>query len=155
MLRLNQDQAPVLHQPQPVVAKPPPSYPLYDYEETAKICARIMWHVFYCPLNSNQPCKFIFQSGCSTSQLNISSTVPINGKPTESTIPLPKLIAYAFHHTCLPPSVAYHSLFLLSHLNLRYLTASCAFSQHLFSTRYMLSLTVICDDTYSNKVSVS
>src|SRR6201996_7323665 len=135
--------------------KPLLTDPFYGREEMTKICARIIRHVFNCPPDSNQPCKFIFQSSCSTSQLNISPTVPINRKPTESTIPLPKFIAYAFHCTCLPPSVAYHSLFLLSRLKSRYLTALYAFSQLLFLTSYMLSLMAICDDTYSNKASVS
>src|ERR1700761_3845022 len=107
------------------------------------------------PARLESTCKFIFQSGYLTSQLNISSIVAIKGKATETTIPPPKFIAYAFHCTRLPSSVAYHSLFLLSCLNSRYLTASCAFSQCLFLTEYMLSLTVICDDIYSNKVSVS
>src|ERR1700761_4785450 len=96
-----QDQAPVLPQPQPVVAKPLPTDPYYGHEETTKICARFIRYVFNCPPDSNQPRKFIFQSSCATSQLNISSTVPINRKPTESTVPLPKFIAYAFHCICL------------------------------------------------------
>ena len=103
----------------------------------------------------NQPCKFIFQCSCSTSQLNISSTVPINRKPTESTIPLPKSIAYAFHRTRLPLSVAYHSLCPLSRLKSRYPAASCAFGHCLFLTSYMVSSNTICDNAHLNKVSAS
>src|ERR1700761_4426193 len=33
--------------------------------------------------------------------------------------------------------------------------ASCAFSHHLFLTSYMISSKFICDNAYSNKVSVS
>ena len=67
---------------------------------------------------------------------------------------LPKFIAYAFHRTRLPLSVAYHSPFLLSRLKSKYPASSCAFSHRLFLTSYSLSLKVICDDTNSNKVSV-
>ena len=117
----------------------------------AKMCTSFIRHVFNCLINPVSPsvksavvwCSYLF-----------SSIVPINRKPTESTIPLPKFIAYAFHCTHLPPSVAYHSLFLLSHLKSRYPVTSCAFGHHLFLTSYMLSLKVICNDTYSNKVSV-
>jgi hypothetical protein len=58
------DQAPVIPQPQPVVAKPPPTDPYYGHEETAKICARFIRHVFNCPPDSNQPCKFIRRLTC-------------------------------------------------------------------------------------------
>ena len=54
-----------------------------------------------------------------------------------------------------PPSIAYCSLFLLSRLKSRYHATSCAFDHRLFLTSYMLSLKVICDNTYSNKVSAS
>src|ERR1700761_2878126 len=80
----------------------------------AKICARFIEHIFNCQLDSNQPYKFISEF---TSQLTLTNcflyTVPISEKPTVSTIPLPEFIAYIFHRTRLPPSLAYNTLFLL------------------------------------------
>ena len=64
-------------------------------------------------------------------------------------------IAYALHRTHLLPSVAYHTLFLLSRLKMRYPAASCAFGHRLFLTSYMLSSKIICNDAYLNKVSAS
>ena len=71
------------------------------------------------------------------------------------TIALPKFVACAFHGTRLSPLVAYHSLFLLSRLKSKYPATSCTFGHRLLLTSYMLYSKVICDDTYSNKVSVS
>src|ERR1700761_5996643 len=79
--------------------------------------------------------------------MDCDNTVPISEKPTESTIPLPKFIAYAFHRNRLPPSVAYHSLFL-SRLKSRYPATSYAFSHRIFLTSCMVSSKVIYDDTY-------
>jgi len=119
--------------PQPAPQhKSHPSDPYYGHEELSRVCARFIRHVFNCPPDSNQP------------------LLP-NGKPTESTISLARFIAYGFHRTRLPSSVAYHALFLLSRLKARYPAASCAFGHRLFLTSYMLSSKVICDDTYSNK----
>src|ERR1700761_6249076 len=55
--------SPVIPQPQPVVAKLPPTNPYYGHEETAKICARFIKHVFNCPPDRNQPCESISQVG--------------------------------------------------------------------------------------------
>jgi len=131
----------------------PPSYPLYGYEETAKICARFIRHVFNCPPDSIQPCKSIAQSVCrSTLSLPFLFTVSINRKPPESTNTLLKFIAYAFHRARLPPYVTYHSLFLLPRLKYRYRAASYAFGHRLFLTSYMLPSKVTCNNTLSNKV---
>ena len=66
-----------------------------------------------------------------------------------------RTITYAFHRTRLHPSVAYHCLFPLSRLKSRFPAASYTFGHRLFLTSYMLSSKVACDDTYSDKVSVS
>ena len=80
---------------------------------------------------------------------------PINKRPTESTIFLPKFIAYTFDRIRHTASIAYHTLFLLSRLKLRNPTAPYTFGHHLFLTGYIPSSKIIHDDTYSNKVSVS
>src|ERR1700761_9287212 len=63
------------------------------------------------------------------------------------------------HRICIPSyppsSPSCLPLFLLFRLKSRYPAASCAFGHRLLLTSYMLSSKVICDDTYSNKVSVS
>jgi hypothetical protein len=114
-------------------SKPNPADPYYGHEYQARLCARFVRHVFLCPSDSNQN--------------------PIPGqKATESTVSLARFIAYAFHRTRLPSSVAYHSLLILARLKSRYPSASCAFGHRLFLTAFMISSKVICDDTYSNKV---
>src|SRR6201996_3612893 len=54
-----------------------------------------------------------------------------------------------------PPSLRHIPLSSNSHSKSRYSAASCAFGHRLFLTSYMLSSKVICDNTHSNKVSVS
>src|ERR1700761_5399975 len=58
-----QERAPVIPQPQPVVAKLPPTDPYYSHEETTKICARFIRHVFNCSPDLNQSCESIGQIG--------------------------------------------------------------------------------------------
>lgn len=127
------DPAPSVQPTAPVVPRSQPADPYYGHEDTARLCGRFIRHVFNCPADPNP------------------TSIPPNGKPTETTISLPRFIAYAFHRTRLPSSVAFHALFLLSRLKARYPAASCAYGHRLFLTSYMLSSKVICDDTYSNK----
>lgn len=127
--------------------------PYYGHEDTAKICARAIKHIFGC-VEETAPRTYPYhQYPYYNSYNNYNNTVgPIQNMPTEKSIPLAKFIAYAFHRTRLPPAVAFHALVLLTRLKMRYPNASCAHGHRLFLTSYMLSSKVICDDTYSNKV---
>src|ERR1700761_4510966 len=78
---------------------------------------------------SKQQCKFIFIY-FPFLELHLTRlffyTVSINGKPTQSTMPPLRFIAYTFHRTHLTRSVASRSCSLLPLLKLNYPAASCA-----------------------------
>jgi len=100
--------------------------PYYGHEETAKICARFVTHLFACPehvaTTSSQPAP-----------------------------PLPLFIAYALHRTRLHSSVTFAALYLLQRLKARFPAARGSSGHRLFISAFMLASKVICDDTYSNK----
>src|ERR1700761_8235658 len=95
---------------------------------------------------------------CTQQSLNLHmlTIVPINEKPTESTILLPRFIACEFHCTRLPPSLTHIPLTLSP------LTFEVEVSRRFLHLRPSSLLNqphalfeVICEDTHSNKVSVS
>ena len=75
--------------------------PYYGHEDTAKLCARFVTHLFACP---DLP--------------PLSTTVPPAPSP-----PLANFIAYALHRTRLHTSVTFAALYLLQRLKARFLTA--------------------------------
>ena len=75
--------------------------PYYSHEDTAKLCARFVTHLFACP---DLP--------------PLSTTVPPAPSP-----PLANFIAYARHRTRLHTSVTFAALYLLQRLKARFLTA--------------------------------
>ena len=113
-------------------AKPPSTQPtssrqdpFYGHEQTSKLCARFITHLFACP------------------EYPPSSS--------NSTVKLPHFIAYALHRTKLHASVTFAALVLLQRLKARFPTARGSSGHRLFVSAFMLASKVICDDTYSNK----
>ncbi|KAI9459964.1 hypothetical protein HD554DRAFT_2041724 [Boletus coccyginus] len=120
------------HQPPAPSVKPPSTQPtlsrqdpFYGHEQTSKLCARFITHLFACP------------------EYPPSSS--------NSTVKLPHFIAYALHRTKLHPSVTFAALVLLQRLKARFPTARGSSGHRLFISAFMLASKVICDDTYSNK----
>ncbi|KAH7927453.1 hypothetical protein BV22DRAFT_1007019 [Leucogyrophana mollusca] len=99
--------------------------PFYGHEQTSKLCARFITHLFACP----------------------------EYPPTSSgsNVKLPYFIAYALHRTKLHSSVTFAALVLLQRLKARFPTARGSSGHRLFVSAFMLASKVICDDTYSNK----
>ncbi|OCH86080.1 hypothetical protein OBBRIDRAFT_738657 [Obba rivulosa] len=115
-------------------APPPTSHssnsdPYYGHEETAKLCAHFVTHLFACP---DLP--------------PVSSSNPSAPAPT-----LSLFIAYALHRTRLHPSVTFAALYLLQRLKARFPAARGSSGHRLFISAFMIASKVICDDTYSNK----
>ena len=54
----------------------------------------------------------------------------------------------ALHRSKLHPSVMFAALVLLQRLRVQFLTACGSFGHHLFTSAFMLTSKVICDDTY-------
>ncbi|KAH9942195.1 uncharacterized protein BXZ73DRAFT_97614 [Epithele typhae] len=104
--------------------------PYYGHEETAKLCARFVTHLFACP---------DLPPLVSTS---IPPAVPL---------PLASFIAYALHRTRLHTSVTFAALYLLQRMKARFPAARGSSGHRLFITIFMIASKVICDDTYSNK----
>ncbi|KAI0368959.1 cyclin-like protein [Pilatotrama ljubarskyi] len=115
--------------PRPPGAHPPPADPYYGHEETAKLCARFVTHLFACP---DLP--------------PLSTAVPPAPAP-----PLANFIAYALHRTRLHTSVTFAALYLLQRLKARFPAARGSSGHRLFISAFMIASKVICDDTYSNK----
>ncbi|TBU52935.1 hypothetical protein BD310DRAFT_187570 [Dichomitus squalens] len=103
--------------------------PYYGHEETAKLCARFVTHLFACP---DLP--------------PLSTAVPPAPSP-----PLANFIAYALHRTRLHSSVTFAALYLLQRLKARFPAARGSSGHRLFISAFMIASKVICDDTYSNK----
>jgi len=99
--------------------------PFYGHEDTARLSARFITHLFTCP------------------ELPPAST--------HSQSRLPFFIAYALHRTKLHQSVTYAALVLLQRLKARFPTARGSSGHRLFISAFMIASKVICDDTYSNK----
>ena len=104
--------------------------PFYGHEETAKLCARFITHLFACP----------------------------DVSPTSSMVPLPALspplanfIAYALYRTRLHPCVTFAALYILQRLKARFPAARGSSGHRLFIAAFMLTSKIICDDIYSNK----
>ncbi len=103
--------------------------PYYGHEETAKLCARFITHLFACP---DLPPR--------------STAIPPAPSP-----PLAKFIAYALHRTRLHASVTFAALYLLQCLKVHYPNARGSSGHRLFISAFMIASKVICDGTYSNK----
>ncbi|KAH7904210.1 hypothetical protein BJ138DRAFT_1138589 [Hygrophoropsis aurantiaca] len=121
----------------PAVHGPVPSSkatdPFYGHEQSSKLCARFITHLFACP-----------EYPPSSSGSNIK---------------LPYFIAYALHRTKLHSSVTFAALVLLQRLKARFPLCKRSRTTHrqapsrLFVSAFMLASTPNCDDTYSNKSS--
>ncbi|ESK97315.1 alternative cyclin pcl12 [Moniliophthora roreri MCA 2997] len=109
---------------QPTVAHSRPD-PFYGHENTARLCARFITHLFACP--------------------------EYPPTTTQSQAKLPYFIAYALHRTKLHSSVTFACLVLLQRLKARFPTARGSSGHRLFISAFMIASKVICDDTYSNK----
>ncbi|KAI0922273.1 hypothetical protein AcW2_007011 [Taiwanofungus camphoratus] len=110
------------------VSKPMPD-PYYGHEETSKVCAKLLVHLFGCPQHlppSKPPLP-----------LQLSS--------------LAHFIAYACYRTELPKSVTFAAAHLLHRLKVRYHHARGGSGQRLFLTAYMLAAKTMMDECYSNK----
>lgn len=103
--------------------------PFYGHEETAKLCAKFVTHLFACP------------------ELPPLST----SHPPAPSPPLANFIAYALHRTRLHSSVTFAALYLLQRLKARFPAARGSSGHRLFISAFMIASKVICDDTYSNK----
>ncbi|GJE91416.1 hypothetical protein PsYK624_075660 [Phanerochaete sordida] len=101
--------------------------PYYGHEETAKVCAHFVTHLFACP------------------------DLPPTQSPSQPAPRLDLFIAYALHRTRLHESVTFAALYLLQRLKARFPAARGSSGHRLFISAFMLSSKVICDDTYSNK----
>ncbi|EKM53413.1 uncharacterized protein PHACADRAFT_259782 [Phanerochaete carnosa HHB-10118-sp] len=101
--------------------------PYYGHEETAKVCAHFVTHLFACPEQ------------------------PPAQSPSQPAPRLDLFIAYALHRTRLHESVTFAALYLLQRLKARFPAARGSSGHRLFISAFMLSSKVICDDTYSNK----
>ncbi|KAI1791231.1 hypothetical protein LXA43DRAFT_1074419 [Ganoderma leucocontextum] len=99
------------------------------HEETAKLCARFVTHLFACP---DLP--------------PLSTAVPPAPSP-----PLANFIAYALHRTRLHSSVTFAALYLLQRLKARFPAARGSSGHRLFISAFMIASKVIWDDTYANK----
>ncbi|RDX47704.1 cyclin-like protein, partial [Lentinus brumalis] len=103
--------------------------PYHGHEETAKLCARFITHLFACP---DSPPRSI--------------AVPPALSP-----PLAKFIAYALHRTRLDVSVTFAALYLLQRLKVRLPNARGSSGHRLFISAFVIACKVLCDDTYLNK----
>ncbi|KAI1791234.1 cyclin-like protein [Ganoderma leucocontextum] len=103
--------------------------PYYGHEETAKVCARFVTHLFACP---DLP--------------PLSTAVPPAPSP-----PLANFIAYALHRARLHSCVTFAALYLLQRLKARFPTAKGTSGHRLFISAFMLASKIICDGTYRNK----
>ncbi|KAH7904011.1 hypothetical protein BJ138DRAFT_1019739, partial [Hygrophoropsis aurantiaca] len=101
------------------------SDPFYGHEQSSKLCAWFITHLFACP-----------EYPPSSSGSNIK---------------LPYFIVYALHTTKLHSSVTFGALVLLQRLKARFPTARGSSGHRLFVSAFMLASKVICDDTYSKK----
>ncbi|KAB5592473.1 hypothetical protein CTheo_4064 [Ceratobasidium theobromae] len=110
---------------QPKYTSPADQY--YGHEDTAKMCARFITHLFSCP-----------DVPPATSQSAVTPT-------------LAHFVAYALHRTRLHASVTFCALYLLSRLKNRFPAARGSSGHRLYISAFMIASKVICDDTYSNK----
>ncbi|CCO29291.1 hypothetical protein BN14_03299 [Rhizoctonia solani AG-1 IB] len=114
------------HQTQPKYTSAPADQ-YYGHEETAKMCARFITHLFSCP------------------------DVPPATSQSVVTPSLAHFVAYALHRTRLHSSVTFCALYLLSRLKNRFPAARGSSGHRLYISAFMIASKVICDDTYSNK----
>lgn len=120
---------PKMAQRAPASSSGHPPDPYYGNEETAKVCARFVTHLFACP----------------------DLPPPSSSNPPTPSPPLAMFIAYALHRTRLHASVTFAALYLLQRLKARFPAARGSSGHRLFISAFMLASKVICDDTYSNK----
>ncbi|CAE6439594.1 unnamed protein product [Rhizoctonia solani] len=104
-----------------------PADQYYGHEDTAKMCARFITHLFSCP------------------------DVPPATSQSAVTPSLAQFVAYALHRTRLHASVTFCALYLLSRLKNRFPAARGSSGHRLYISAFMIASKVICDDTYSNK----
>ncbi|CAE6350386.1 hypothetical protein RSOLAG22IIIB_04743 [Rhizoctonia solani] len=104
-----------------------PADQYYGHEDTAKMCARFITHLFSCP------------------------DVPPATSQSAVTPSLAQFVAYALHRTRLHSSVTFCALYLLSRLKNRFPAARGSSGHRLYISAFMIASKVICDDTYSNK----
>ena len=104
-----------------------PADQYYGHEDTAKMCARFITHLFSCP------------------------DVPPATSQAAVTPSLAHFVAYALHRTRLHSSVTFCALYLLSRLKNRFPAARGSSGHRLYISAFMIASKVICDDTYSNK----
>ena len=101
----------------------------YGHEDTAKVYAHFVTHLFTCPQSS-----------------------PHNAE-NQSAPRLDLFIAYTLHRTRPHESVSFAAVYLLQRLKARFPAARGSSGPRLFISAFMLSSKIICDDTYSNKSS--
>ncbi|KAG8706166.1 hypothetical protein FRC08_001231 [Ceratobasidium sp. 394] len=104
-----------------------PADQYYGHEDTAKMCARFITHLFSCP------------------------DVPPATSQSAVTPSLAHFVTYALHCTHLHSSVTFCVLYLLSRLKNRFPAARGSSGHRLYISAFMIASKVICDDTYSNK----
>jgi hypothetical protein len=122
--------------PAAVASRPPTksastssSDPYYGHESIAKLCGRVVTHLFTCP----------------------DYPPPSTATPPGPSPQLAMFVAYALHRTRLHVSVTFAALYLLQRLKQRFPAARGSSGHRLFLSAFMIASKVICDDTYSNK----
>ncbi|KAG8734375.1 hypothetical protein FRC10_011755 [Ceratobasidium sp. 414] len=104
-----------------------PADQYYGHEDTAKMCARFITHLFSCP-----------------------DVPPATSQPAV-TPSLAHFVAYTLHHTQLDLSVMFCALYLLSRLKNRFPAARGSSGYCLYITAFMVACKVICDGSYLNR----
>jgi hypothetical protein len=103
-----------------------PIDPYYDHEDTAKMCARFITHLFTC-----------------------SDAPPTTSKST-TTPSLAHFVAYTLHRTCYHSSVTFSALYLLSRLKDRFPASHGSSGHRLYITAMIIASKVIYDRAYWN-----
>ncbi|KAG9074044.1 hypothetical protein FS749_014439 [Ceratobasidium sp. UAMH 11750] len=99
----------------------------YGHEETAKMCARFITHLFSCP------------------------DIPPATSQSTVTPSLAHFVAYALYRTRLHLSVTFCAFYLLSRLKSRFPTVCSASGHRLYISALILASKMIRDGTYLNK----
>ncbi|KAI0038506.1 hypothetical protein FA95DRAFT_1452910, partial [Auriscalpium vulgare] len=105
--------------------------PYHGHEETAKLCARYLSHVFACPTSpTNQP-------------------NPPDPQPNEHNPQLELFIAYALYRAKLHTSVTFTALYLLQRLKEKFPYKFMAVDgRRLFITVFIVASKLLCDNIY-------
>lgn len=115
--------------------------PLYGHEETARLCA----------LFASSPPPTIPSS---LSPVQICSLFQCPDRPIANHLEVSKptlavFIAYAIHHTRLPPMVTFTALLLLHRLKDRFPAARGSCGYRLFLSAFIIAAKLCCEETYS------